>query len=108
MTIPFDRIPLFTRPAIVQIVLNSFVYLQKNHDFKLYGFVILENHLHCIAQSKDLAKSMASFKSYTAKMIIRYLEFQKANRLLAQLAFHKKNHEKDRQYQVWEEGVHPQ
>ncbi|HIE30337.1 TPA: transposase [Candidatus Poribacteria bacterium] len=101
-------IPIFTRPDTVKIILDSFDYLQKAHRLKLYGFVVLENHLHCITQSKDLAKTMSSFKSYTAKMIIRYLESQKANRVLDQLAFHKKAHKKDRKYQVWEEGMHPQ
>jgi len=101
-------IPLFTRVATVEILLESFVYLQETRGLRLYGFVILENHLHCIAQSDDLASSISSFKSYTAKIIIRYLESQKAHRLLAQLALHKKRHKKDRNHQVWEEGVHPQ
>ncbi len=101
-------IPLFTRPATVQIVLDAFVHLQQSEGLKLYGYVILENHLHCIAQSKHLAKQMSSFKSYTAKMIIRYLEAQRADRLLKQLAYCKKAHKVDRQHQVWEEGLHPQ
>ncbi len=41
-------------------------------------------------------------------MIIQHLHDQGAKRLLAQLAFHKKLHKIDRQYQVWEEGVHSQ
>ena len=101
-------IPVFTRPATVQIVLESFVHLQRSEGLRLYGYVVLENHLHCIAQSEDLAKHMSSFKSYTAKMIVRYLEGQSASRLLHQLEFHKKAHKADRQYQVWEEGLHPQ
>ncbi|MDA3835130.1 MAG: hypothetical protein PF495_17230 [Spirochaetales bacterium] len=101
-------LPIFTRPATVQLLLDSFTFLQKNQGLKLYGFVVLENHLHCVAQSSDLAKSVHSFKSFTAKRIIQYLESQKETRLLTQLAFHKKAHKKDRQYQLWEEGVHPQ
>ncbi len=101
-------IPLFTRPATVQIVLDSFVYLQQDQDLKLYGYVILENHLHCIAQSGNLAKQMSAFKSYSAKMIIRYLQAHNENRVLDQLAFHKKAHKTDREHQIWEEGLHPQ
>jgi REP element-mobilizing transposase RayT len=101
-------IPLFTRPAIVQIVLDSFVYLQQDQGLKLYGYVVLENHLHCIAQSENLPKQTSAFKSYTAKLIIRYLQDHNETRVLEQLAYHRKAHKTDREHQVWEEGVHPQ
>ena len=100
--------PIFTRPATVQILLDTFTHLQQSEGLKLYGYVILENHLHCIAQSGNLAKQMSSFKSYSAKMIIGYLEESRDARVLYQLAFYKKGHKKDLQYQVWEEGLHVQ
>jgi len=70
--------------------------------------VILENHLHWIAQSDDLPKEIHRFKSYTAKMLIRYFEQHKVEKILKQFEFYKKNHKTDRTYQVWEEGNHPQ
>jgi putative transposase len=101
-------IPVFTRPATVQIILDSFCYLQKEHDLKLYAYVILENHLHWIAQADDLNKELNRFKSYTAKMLVRYFEEDQVERILKQFHFYKKNHKIDREYQVWEEGAHPQ
>jgi len=101
-------IPIFTRPVTVNILLDSFQYLQKQHQLRLYGFVILENHLHWLAQSENLPKEINRFKSYTAKMIIRYLQDQHQYKLLKQLFFYKKKHKKDRQYQLWEEGSHPE
>ena len=102
-------IPIFTRPTTVKILLNSFQYLQKQYQLRLYGFVVLENHLHWLAQSENLPKEISRFKSYTAKMIIRHLEEQRQYKLLLrQLSFYKKKHKKDRQYQLWEEGSHPQ
>jgi REP element-mobilizing transposase RayT len=47
-------IPVFTRPGSVQIILDSFSYIQNHYDIKIYGYVILENHIHWIAQSEDL------------------------------------------------------
>jgi len=41
---------------------------------KLYAYVILENHLHLIAQSEQLGRDISRFKSYTAKNLIRYLD----------------------------------
>ena len=55
-------IPLFTNKESVSILIESFKYLQKNDNFKLYAYVILENHIHIVAQSDDIAKSMAKFK----------------------------------------------
>jgi putative transposase len=101
-------IPIFTRPETVQIILDSFVYLQKERSLKLYAYVILENHLHWIAQTENLEKDLTSFKSYTAKMILNYLKEKRVERILQQLRFYKKEHKKDREYQVWEEGSHPQ
>ncbi|MGZ4992214.1 MAG: transposase, partial [Methylobacter sp.] len=61
---------MFTRPETVNIVLDSWRFLQRDSGFQLYGYVILENHLHLIAASEDLSRDMQRFKSYTAKQII--------------------------------------
>ncbi|MFT7005465.1 MAG: putative transposase [Sulfurimonas sp.] len=56
-------IPIFTRIETTEIVFNTLLYLQEKDSLKLYAYVILENYLHLIASSDDLAKSMRSFKS---------------------------------------------
>ena len=101
-------IPIFTRPATTQIILDSFQFLQQERDVRIYGYVILENHLHWIAQAHDLNRQVANFKSYTAKMLIDYFEQHHAEKILQQFHFYKKNYKKDRLHQVWEEGSHPQ
>jgi REP element-mobilizing transposase RayT len=101
-------IPVFTRPATVQIILDSLAYLQKNEGVKIYGYVILENHLHWIAQSPNLAKDVARFKAFTARQLVHCLVEAKQDKILQQFRFYKKNHKQDRQHQVWEEGSHPQ
>ena len=101
-------IPVFTRQETTQIIFDSFSYLEKECNVKLYGYVILENHLHWIAQANNLPKEIHRFKSYTAKMLIRYFEQHKIEKILKQFAFCKKNYKTDRTYQVWEEGSHPQ
>ena len=101
-------LPLFTRPDTAQIILDSLIYLQENRGLRLYAYVLLENHLHLVAQADDLAKEVSSFKSYTAKMLVRYFEQHSVTRILQQLHKHKKQHKKDRQHQVWQEGSYPQ
>lgn len=51
-------LPLFTRPETANIVLDSWRFLQADNGFILYGYVILENHLHLIASSADLSRDM--------------------------------------------------
>jgi putative transposase len=100
-------IPVFTRPATVAIVLDSLRFLM-NDGLKVYGYVILENHLHMVLQSDDLNRDMARFKSYTAKQLLAYLAENNIRQVLEQLAFYKKAHKEDRAYQFWQEGCHPE
>ncbi|ANE55124.1 REP-associated tyrosine transposase [Methylomonas sp. DH-1] len=101
-------LPLFTRPATVNIVLDSWRFLQRDSGFQLHGYVILENHLHLIAASADLSRDMQRFKAYTAKKIIAYLQQSGSARVLELLALLKRPHKTESEFQVWEEGNHPQ
>jgi len=100
-------IPVFTRPETVSIVLDSIRYLQ-NEGLKLYAYVILENHIHFIAQSDQLDKDIARLKSFTATQILLYMKKRNVTNILDQLAFYKKAHKTDRAFQFWQEGVHPE
>ena len=100
-------VPVFTRPDTVEIVLDSLRYLMAE-GLKVYAFVILENHLHLVAQSNQLDRDMMRFKSFTARQLIQYLEEKKVLPILEQLAFYKKAHKDNRTYQFWQEGVHPE
>jgi len=100
-------IPIFTRTQTTDIIFNSLKHLQKTDNLKLYAYVILENHLHLIASSNDIGKSMASFKKFTAREIIDLLKKQNVKTILEQLSFYKKAHKKDRDYQLWQEGISP-
>ena len=100
-------IPVFTRPETVNILLDSFNYLIKN-GLKIYAYVILENHLHLIAQSERIDRDIVRFKSFTSKLLIKFLVEHQVKTILDQLAFYKKAHKSDRTCQFWQEGVHPE
>jgi REP element-mobilizing transposase RayT len=101
-------LPVFTRTETVQIIYDSWLFLYDANRLDLYGYVILENHLHLIASSPDLAKEIGDFKSFTARRIIDYLEANGGQTLLKLLHFLKTRHKTDRPYQLWQEGSHPQ
>jgi len=101
-----EWLPVFTRPETVQILLDCWQYQREHADLKLYGFVVLENHLHFIAQAPRLDECVSSFKSYTARQLIDYLKQHHIEQLLTRLSFSKRAHKYDRDFQFWQEGVH--
>ena len=54
---------IFTRPERVEILLDSWCYLQANDDLRLHGHVVLENHLHLIGGSAQIGQDIQRFKS---------------------------------------------
>ena len=100
-------IPIFTRKETTQIVLDSLNYLKESDNMKLYAYVILENHLHMIMSSDDISKTIQKFKRHTAKYILQLLKKQNVITILDQLAFYKKAHKHNSNYQLWQEGFQP-
>ena len=101
-------LPIFTRSEAVDIVYDSWRFLQRERGFKLLAYVILENHLHLIASAPDLAAAMQSFKSFTARRIVDLLQHRSALTLLDSLQRLKLTHKTESEYQVWQEGSHPE
>ena len=101
-------LPIFPRPKAVNIIFDSWRFLQQNRHFSLYGYVILENHLHLVGSAPELANALKSFKMFTAGEIIALLEREAAEPLLRGLRALKLRHKTNSEYQVWQEGSHPQ
>ncbi|MBI5887980.1 MAG: transposase [Deltaproteobacteria bacterium] len=101
-----EWLPIFTSPDISGILLESWRCQRRNEGLRLYGYVILENHMHFIAQAERLDKCLSSFKSFTAGRILSHLEEQQAKHLLTRLRFSKRAHKSNREYQFWQEGSH--
>lgn len=100
--------PIFSKVELAQIILNSLSFLQHQQRLTLYGYVIMENHIHLIASAANLSKEIGNFKSFTARSIIDLLIENQSNYYLNQLKFYKLKHKTDQEYQVWQEGFHPQ
>ena len=101
-------IPLFEIEEVARTVLNSLRFLISENRITLYGFVIMENHLHLIASSYNLSKEIGHFKSYTARVIIDYLKENHFQSILRQLKLLKKRYKVEQKYQLWQEGTHPE
>ena len=100
-------IPIFSNPDIVQIILASFSFLQLKKRLTLIAYIVMENHLHLIAQSENVSGEIAAFKSYTARSIIDYYKQNHNQFMLFQFKQYKEKFKTDRELQVWQEGSHP-
>ena len=100
-------VPVFNSPPYTQIILDSLKFLVKNKRIRLYAYVIMDTHMHWVADANDLVKEAGDFKSYTARQIID--ESERAGRYDLLKLFHvlKCWHKRDRMYQVWQEGSYP-
>ena len=103
-----DWLPIFSNREVADIILGSLKYLQEEKKAKLYAYVVMENHLHCIVQSDELGKVIQAFKSYTARAILDYFTEQKNADILKKLRQNKLSHKTASEYQVWQEGSHPE
>ena len=101
-------LPVFAYPRFVNIVLDSWRYLQSKEQVSIFGFVIMENHLHWIAQSDELSSKVGRFKSFTARRIVDEIETGGFAFLSQELRFFKLRHKTDQEFQLWQEGNHPQ
>jgi putative transposase len=101
-------LPVFTDPSLAAIVFESWRFLQEQRGVRIFGYVLLENHLHWIASADGLEKRIGEFKSFTARRIIDAVAAAGRQALLEQLGRFKLRHKVDQQYQLWQEGSHPQ
>jgi putative transposase len=103
-----DWLPIFADPDIAEILIDALRYLQETKRARLFAYVVMDNHLHCIVQSDNLSNVIKSYKSYTARAIIDLLEERHNIGLLTKLKKNKLHHKTLSDYQLWQEGSHPE
>jgi len=91
-----------------EIITHALEFYINNHKLKLHAYVIMPNHIHLIVSGEKLSRVIQSFKMWTAKKILEELKVDKNNRLLNQFKHYKKSYKIKSNYQVWQEGSHPQ
>ena len=101
-------IPFFTRKPYFDILIDSLRFCRQHKGLKVHAYVILDNHLHLVVAGDKLTDIIRDFKSYTAKLLIARLEQDQKTWVLNQLQYHKQPTKTQSDYQVWQEGFHPQ
>ncbi|MCK4312379.1 MAG: transposase [Candidatus Cloacimonetes bacterium] len=103
-----EWIPIFIQEEALNIIINSLTFCQKEKGLKIYAYVIIPEHLHLIISSTNIVEIMQSFKRHTAKTIIELLTNTKKEWILNQFHYFKKKNKIESEFQVWQEGFHPQ
>jgi REP element-mobilizing transposase RayT len=102
-----EWLPVFTSQACCDILVNSLQHCRERKGLKIYAWVILDTHFHAILAAPDLSAVLRDFKSFTAHQILKQLDVEGRQWLLNQLRYYREAH-KPNDYQVWQEGSHPQ
>jgi len=100
-----DWIPLLQPDKFKQIVLNSLIHLVDKKKFKIYGFVIMPNHIHIIWANLDMngkEKPYANFMKFTVNQFLDELRAND-NTLLDRFKTDKNN----RNHQFWQRNALP-
>jgi REP element-mobilizing transposase RayT len=65
----------FTRRDYKDIIIESIEYCRTYKSLKIYSYVIMSNHIHCIlATENNLSEIVRDFKKFTSKKILKSIE----------------------------------
>ncbi|MFP7753879.1 REP-associated tyrosine transposase [Thermodesulfobacteriota bacterium B35] len=103
-----EWLPVFTRPEAAEIIFDTWRFLQQRQGLQIFGYVLLENHLHAVTRAGNLPAIWRNFKSYSARQLISMLTGRAVVVFLKRMRFSRRAFREDRQYQFWQEGSHPQ
>lgn len=70
-------IDVFTRKQYADIIVDSLNFCIKNKGLKVYGWVIMSNHIHLIIACRDghnLSDTLRDLKKYTSTQIVKAIE----------------------------------
>ena len=99
---------IFTTERYFNILIDNFKFYQSKYNIEIFAYVFMMNHFHMICKSCELRKAIQSFKSFTAKEIIRELINDDSREILNKLKTYNPSYKIESEYQVWQEGFHPE
>ena len=106
-------IDVFTRKEYVYELMKNIKYCQENKGLELYAYVIMSNHIHLIATTRDVPLNilLGSFKSFTSKRLIEMIETnQQESRkewMMRLFKYYGKGNSQNAEHQFWQNGNHP-
>lgn len=109
-----DWVDVFIRKEYKEIIVESLKFCRSKKGLRIYGYVIMSNHLHLVVQAcgePTLSDIMRDFKKFTAKAILADLETNvfESRRVWMLEKFREKGerYKSNKIYQFWQKGNHP-
>jgi putative transposase len=106
-------LPLFELESYRKVIMDSLAHILAHKQVELNAYVIMPTHVHAIlwpAQERRIGDILRDFKRFTSRAISRLAEERNDGRYLAVFREARRaGRAQDRsQYQVWQEGSHPE
>ncbi|MDB5156580.1 MAG: hypothetical protein JWR50_1287 [Mucilaginibacter sp.] len=109
-----DWVDVFTRKEFCLDLIDSLNYCRQHKGLIIYAWCLMPSHLHMVVSvepgTNRLSDIMRDFKKFTSKKIINSInEIAESRRdwLLRHFAYAGKFNPKIKNYQFWQEGLHP-
>lgn len=100
--------PLFARPEPAEIVLDVLRTLQRQGNLMIFGYVVLEDHVHLIASGDHLERTIDRFESSTQERLSALLHTDDFSPLARQLQHRGATAGPEGTYQLWLKRQAPQ
>ena len=101
---------IFTRKVYRDIVIESLKYCRTHKQLKIYSYVIMSNHIHCILSTENnLSEIIRDFKKHTSKSILKEIENNSESRrewLMMVFKYHAKYNKRNQDLQFWTHENH--
>ena len=106
-------IDIFTRQKFRDMIIESLKFCQEKKGLRVYGFVIMSNHIHLMVQAKGsqtLSEVIRDFKAFTATSILKDLPESSESRwqwLMYLFGYFAKKNKRTSEHQFWQSDNHP-
>jgi REP element-mobilizing transposase RayT len=108
-----DWVDVFTRKIYRDIVIDSLNFCIKYKALKVYGYVIMSNHMHLIVQSEtgNLSDTIRDFKKFTSTNILEAIRTGPESRrewMLHRFEWNAAQNKRSSDNQLWTHDNHPE
>ena len=101
---------VFSRKVYRDIVIDSLNYCRQHKQLKIYCYVIMTNHVHCILSTEtNLSDIIRDFKRHTSTQILKAIENENESRkewLMMVFKYHAKYNKRNNELQFWTHENH--
>lgn len=107
-----DWVDVFSAKAYRDVLMESFDFCIRTKGLRVYAYVIMTNHVHCILQSQSeipLSDIIRDYKKFTSRKIINMIESETESReewLLHRFRWNASSNQRNSIHQLWQHHNH--